>query len=1054
MQLKGLIRFFTVLLIIYSIYQLSFTWFVRNHEKKLESSAQSFLKVNYPVTAAQKYPGNKDSQAIYQEDLDKIYAARLNRLKDSTKDEIITYGITGAISYQKAKEEELNLGLDLQGGMNVTMEVEMTGLLKTLANNSKDPNFLKSLDNANTRKANSDANFVTLFAEEYEKLNPSGQLASLFASASAGAINLQSSNAQVKTYLNSQGKAAFDNTVRVLNSRIDQFGVAQPNINPEADRGIITVELPGIQDKERVRKNLQSSANLQFWEVYSIGEVGPSIGKADAVFFSMMGGKTKVDSAKSKTQDTTLGKSVDTTIKTPAGTNDTAVLSKQLGEDTGSRQQGQAAANDEQDIKKHLYGYIQFVQPYNDETGKTRYPAPIGYVAIKDTALVRGYLETPAVRAAFPTQMVWMYGIKERDKSNKPSSFLPIYAIKTFGRDKAKIEGEAVSTARSDFNQNGKPEVNMSMTDAGSKAWAKMTGENIGKPIAIVLDNVVYSAPFVNGVIDGGTSQISGGFTVNEAQDLANIITVGKLSAPAKIVQEQEVGPTLGSEAIKGGLMAFGISFLVIFILMLIYYNASGWVANIALILNLLFTVGVLAGLGATLTAAGIAGLVLTIGMAVDTNVIIYERIKEELTKGKGYIPAINEGYRRSLPPVLDGHITTLLTAIILFYFGLGPVKGFATTQIIGILLSLFCGILVSRWVTDIFLKRKKKHLEYFTPISRRIFKHAKYKFIEFRKRAYAISAIVLVLGVASFFHGFDYGVEFDGGRSYTVRFNKSVGSDIENIRADLKTVFEGENTQIKTVGDASTLEITTPYLIKESRPETDSIVERKLFDGIKKYMPANLTYEQFNTSYKLQSKKVLPTISDDLKKGAVKATVFAIFVIFLYIFLRFRDWRYSLGTIIALLHDVFVTLIVFSFARSIVPFPLEIDQHFIAALLTVIGFSMNDTVIIFDRIREDRRLYPTAPLSQTINRAINETLSRTVMTSLTVFLTILILFLVGGEVTKGFAFAMLIGVVTGIYSSVFVAAPVLLDLGSGKKEEARAKAIAKNDPKPEVAKS
>ncbi|RYF89662.1 MAG: protein translocase subunit SecD, partial [Chitinophagaceae bacterium] len=487
---------------------------------------------------------------------------------------------------------------------------------------------------------------------------------------------------------------------------------------------------------------------------------------------------------------------------------------------------------------------------------------------------------------------------------------------------------------------------------------------------------IVYSAPNVNSKIDGGTSQISGGFTMEEAQDLAKILEAGKLPAPAKIVQEQTVGPTLGAEAIHGGLMAFGLSFIVIFILMLVYYNTSGWIANIALILNLLFTVGVLAGLGATLTAPGIAGLVLTIGMAVDTNVIIYERIKEELTKGKGYIPAINEGYKRSLPPVLDGHITTLLTAIILFYFGLGPVKGFATTQILGILLSLFCGILVSRWVSDIFTSRKK-HLEYFTGVSRRIFKHAKYKFIEFRKVAYMISVVVLILGVASLFNGFDYGVEFDGGRSYTVRFDKNISKEIEPIRDELKVIFEGENTQIKTVGDNSTLDIVTPYLIKDTKPEVDSIVEHKLFEGLKKHFPAGYTYAQFDNAEQSKTavgrvayKKVLPTISDDLKKGAVKATVFAIFVIFLYIFIRFRDWRYSLGTIIALLHDVLVTLIVFSFARNIVNFPLEIDQHFIAALLTVIGFSMNDTVIIFDRIREDRRLYPSAPLAETINRA------------------------------------------------------------------------------------
>jgi SecD/SecF fusion protein len=464
---------------------------------------------------------------------------------------------------------------------------------------------------------------------------------------------------------------------------------------------------------------------------------------------------------------------------------------------------------------------------------------------------------------------------------------------------------------------------------------------------------------------------------------------------------------------------------------MLVYYNTSGWVANIALILNLLFTVGVLSGLGASLTAPGIAGLVLTIGMAVDTNVIIYERIKEELSKGKGYIPAINEGYKRSLPPVLDAHITTLLTAIILFYFGLGPVKGFATTQILGILLSLFCGILVSRWITEWFTN-KKKHLEYFTGISRKVFRHAKYKFIEYRKIAYGISIAVLIGGVASFFNGFDQGVEFKGGRSYRIAFDKPV-ADIDQLRGELRTTFGGENPVVKTVGGNTTLDITTSFMKNDTRKEADSIVLATLMNGLRNHLPAGITYEQFNSKYKQSSDKVLPTISDDLRRGAFKATIFALIIIFLYIFIRFRDWRYSLGTIVALLHDVMVTLIVFSFARAIVPFPLEIDQHFIAAILTVIGFSMNDTVIVFDRIREDSRLMPGAPRSEVINRAINETLSRTVMTSLTVFLTILILFIFGGEVTRGFAFAMLIGIITGTYSSIFVAAPILVDLG-GKR--------------------
>lgn len=1007
MQLKGLVRFFTILLIVYSLYQLSFTWFVRNHEKKLEASARSFVNVNHPEAK-----GNKELW-------DSLYNDKLKELKKSTADETITYGITGAISYQKAKGEELNLGLDLQGGMNVTLEVEMTGLLKTLANNSKDPNFLKALDNANRRKANSNANFIRLFAEEYKNLAGPDKLSGLFAPANKDAIKAGDSDADVIRVLESRGKSAFDNTFQVLRTRIDQFGVAQPNINPDPDRGIITVELPGVQDKERVRNYLQSTANLQFWEVYNLDEIYPSLQKADGIFYTLMGGKAK---------DTTAGKdsaaiaSQDTLKSNIADTGSIGVI------DTGRKQKPATADEQEEEAKKHLWGNMFYLQIIEQVQKGVQLPPYVAEVLIEDTAKVRSYLQNPLIRSAFPAQLAWMYGKPERDKKTKRTAkTVPLYAIKTFGRDKAKLEGDVITEARSDYGQSGSPEVTMAMNSKGARDWAKLTGDNKGKYIAIVLDNIVYSAPSVKDAIEGGRSSISGSFTVQETQDLARILSAGKYPAPAKIVQEEQVGPTLGKEAIKGGLMAFGISFIVIFLLMLVYYNTSGWVANIALILNLLFTVGVLAGLGATLTAPGIAGLVLTIGMAVDTNVIIYERIKEELTRGKGYIPAINEGYKRSLPPVLDAHVTTLLTAIILFSFGLGPVKGFATTQILGILLSLFCGILVSRWITNWFTN-KNKHLEYFTGVSRRVFKHASFKFIEYRKVAYVISVIVLILGIASFFNGFDEGVEFKGGRSYRVAFSKP--ADVEPIRDSLRVTFHNESPVIKTVSNNSTLEITTSYLIDSTGQHIDSVVERTLMGRLK----------DFGGTQILSFKKVLPTISDDLKKGAVNATIFALIAIFLYIFIRFRDWRYSLGTIVALLHDVFVTLAVFSFARTIVPFPLEIDQHFIAAILTVIGFSMNDTVIVFDRIREDRKLYPTAPLGNTINRAINETLSRTIMTSLTVFLTILILFLVGGEVTKGFAFAMLIGVITGTYSSVFVAAPILVDLTrKGKKNDGTA---------------
>lgn len=1034
MQLKGLVRFFTILLIVYSLYQLSFTYFVRNHEKKMEAKARKYVKDNFPE-ASVKYPGNKDSQAIYQETLERVYQDRLKRLLDSTKNETVTYGFNGAVSYKKAKTEELNLGLDLQGGMNVTLEVEMTGLLKSLANNSKDPNFLSGIANAEKRKANSDADFITLFIEEYRKLEPTRPLAALFAPASAEKIDVKSADSKVESYIREKADEAFSTTFDRLSKRIDQFGVAQPNITKNPSKGIINVELPGVKDKERVRTNLQSTANLEFWELYTAEDQNYVAGwqKTFETFDAKYGGKKDTTA----TKDTAAAK--DTTGKVDTGGNKPLTLGdNKLGlndkNDTGNKT---TAKTDAPKVTFDKYFQATGFQPYGKtKDGKDLFPASVGSVSESDTAQVRIYLEE--FKSFFPGDAVFVYGIPSKDDKGKASDRIPVYALKTFGRTTAKLDGGAVSDAKQTFDQFGKVEIQMDMNSKGRKIWGDMTTANLNKPVAIVLDNVVQTAPNVNSPILDGTSSISGSFTVDEASDLAKNLKIGKLPAPAKIVQEQEVGPTLGKKAIQGGARAFLISFVVIFLLMLVYYNTSGWVANIALILNLLFTVGVLSGLGASLTAPGIAGLVLTIGMAVDTNVIIYERIKEELSKGKGYIPAINEGYKRSLPPVLDAHVTTLLTAIILFSFGLGPVKGFATTQILGIILSLFCGILVSRWITEWFTN-KKKHLEYFTGISRRVFKHAKFKFIEYRKVAYMISIVVLGLGVASIFNGFDEGVEFKGGRSYRVGFEKPV-EDIEKVRTDLRAAFDGENPVIKTIGDNATLDITTSYKINDPAKTTDSIVESRLMAGLKNYLPAGTTYENFDKKYKQKSDKVLPTISDDLKRGAVKATLFAILVIFIYIFIRFRDWRYSLGTIVALLHDVFVTLIVFSFARKIVPFPLEIDQHFIAAILTVIGFSMNDTVIVFDRIREDSRLMPTAPRGEVINRAINETLSRTVMTSLTVFLTILILFLVGGEVTKGFAFAMLIGIITGTYSSIFVAAPILVDLGGkrglGKKAE------------------
>lgn len=954
MKLKGLVWFFTIALMLISLWELSYTWVVRSYETSVKAQAERQMK----SLTANLSPEEKDA----------MVKARTQRILDSTKDKSI-FPIIGT-TYQKCKENELNLGLDLQGGMSVTMDVSLEGLIKSLSNNPKDPQLLKALQSARVEKVKSEDDFITLFSRNYIQQNGQGKLSGLFAGAGKD-VKISDDDNAVTNKIKSVAKGAINQTYKILVKRIDKFGVAQPNINLDENKGVINVELAGINDPERVRKVLQSSANLQFWEVYRIDELDQALMNADKNLQNYLNGISATDTA---------------------AANDTTLASKNA---------------------TPFLRVINPIAPQPDNNGRQYFSPNLGVVALKDTGLFYNYINNDVVKNALPSNLKFVFGLEQKAaKGNE--RFLSLYALKTIpGSEKAPLEGDGVEEARQDFDQFGKASIKMQMTGTGSKTWARLTTKNVGRPIAIVLDDIVYSAPNVNGPIEGGSSEISGNFTIEEAQDLANILKSGKLDAPAKIVAEQIVGPTLGKEAVKGGAMSFIISFVVIFLLMLVYYNTAGWVANIALILNLLFTIGVLTAMGLTLTAAGIAGLVLTIGLAVDTNVIIFERIKEELNRGKSYQQAVDDGYRRSYAPVIDAHVTSLLTAVILFYFGLGPVLGFATTQIIGLIFSIFCGILVSRLITD-FWTKKNRHFNYFTPLSKRIFKHANFKFIEFRKRAYVISAIVLLAGVASFFHGFDQGVEFKGGRSYTVEFKNPVKND--DIRDDLRGTF-GDYPVIKTVGDSRHLNITTSYLKGEEN--ADSLVMTKLFEGLKKVLPANVSYEEFKRTHVQSYTTVQPSISEDLKRGAIKATLFALVVLFLYIFIRFRDWRYSAGTILTLLHDVLVTLAVFSFLKDVVPFPLEIDQHFIAAILTVIGFSMNDTVIVFDRIREYSREMKGATKTNIINRAINDTLSRTIMTSVTVFLVLLILFIFGGEVTRGFAFAMLIGVVTGDRKSV-----------------------------------
>lgn len=1018
MQLKGLVKFFTAALILISLYQLSFTLVARNVEKKAMAKAEKLAKMEQPGATGKELEDLKDKHFEHITDsMQGVTVMNIPLLKKYT--------------YSEVKEQELNLGLDLQGGMNVTLEVSLDDLIRSMSNRPTDPILNKAIADANKAKINSQSNFITLFGQAFEKNNPGRKLAQHFTKASEKDITLTSTNEQVLTKINKEAKDAIKRTHNVLLTRIDKFGVAQPNVNLDENKGIITVELAGVRNPERVRSYLQSTAKLQFFELYSNNEIIEALQPANDALAAYLSGEKEPE-----TTDST-GASTDSNATAATQTADTGSLASLLGSSASDSNPATAGADTGAASQKELQKknpLFAVWYPNITQEGNVNEGPIVGMVSKRDTAKLNEYLQLNVVRNKFPNNIKFVYGAESKELARNPNAPLYLYAVKTApGANESKLEGDRVTDARMDYNPlTGKPEVVMSMDVIGSRAWKKMTGENVGRFVGVVLDDKVYSAPRVQGEIGGGTTSISGNFSVEEATDLANILKSGKLPAPARIVQEQVVGPTLGAESISAGFTSIVLSFIAIFVLMLAYYSTSGWVANISLTLNLLFTVGVLSALHATLTLPGIAGLVLGIGMAVDAHVLIFERIKEELAIGKDHKQAIIDGYKRSNAPVLDGHIAQLITAAILFGFGLGPVLGFATTQLLSITISLFCGILVSRLIKDIWVARGG-HFKYMTGLSKAVFQKAQFNFMGMRKVTYVISLIVVLAGVAAIFAGFDYGVEFAGGRSYTIKLAKQ--SEVSAIREKLHTNF-GEYPIVKTIGTDNHVNITTAYLIDQPSSEAEPIVLQKLHDGLAQggFIPANTTMEDFTKNYIQSSQTVTPTISDDLVQGAKLATLFSVIAISVYILVRFRRWQYSLGTFVSLLFNVCATLAIFSFLRGVVPFALEIDQHFIAAILTVIGFSMNDTIIVFDRIREYFRKTPNEAPASLVNRAINDTLPRTVMTSLTLFLVVLILFIVGGEVTRGFAFAMLIGIITGTFSSIFVAAPVLVDLDKSGK--------------------
>lgn len=1032
MQAKGLIQFFTVALLLVCIYQLSFTWMVNRVENKADDYARKEIVVNENMTMTE------------QDSLSKLLRKKKQVYLDSIGNEpVYNLGIK-TYTYQNCKEQQLNLGLDLQGGMSVVLQISLDDLIKAMSNNSTDSSFHKAIELANKRMTASQTDYVTLFGEAFQEVAPNGKLAAIFASREyQDKINFNSSNEEVLNVIRKEADDGVKRTFNILRTRIDKFGVTQPSITLQEASGRIVVELPGVDDPNRVRKLLQATARLEFWETYENQEVINFLADANKVLKEkvLLSDSSKdafplspIDTNKTKNDDFPLlsGKEIssaksDTNSKSKT---DTSKDELSLLGDTSKNADSSKSLSKEEFTKENPLFSVLTPAVYQDEAGtkRVRTGPVVGYVSGPDTIKVNHLLNIDKVRAVFPKNLRFLWSAKP---ISKDKNIFELFAIKMRSSDnKAPLEGDAITDARQDYDQNNSPEVSMSMNTEGAAIWKRLTGQNIQKFVAIVLDDLVYSAPRVQQEIGGGRSSISGSFTVNEAKDLATILKAGKLPAPAKIIQEEVVGPSLGKESIQAGIQALLLAFLVVLLFMIYYYTTSGIIADLAVLINLFFIIGVLASLGATLTLPGIAGIVLTLGMAVDANVIINERIREELDRGKGLKLAITDGHKASYSAIIDGNLTTLLTGIILAYFGLGPILGFATTLNIGIISTLFTAVLLGQMMFNWAMNKDKK-ITFGNKITLHAFKKLNFDFVGNRRKAYLLSGVIIVAGIVSIFtRGFDMGVDFKGGRTYVIRFDKPVNT--VEIRDYLRPVFNSDPV-VRTFGGSNQVKITTSFMIEDNSLQADSTVEGRLYEGLKKVIP-NVSFEKFSSDYRISSQKVGPSIADDIKNSALWATIFALIGIFIYILVRFRRWQYATGAIVALFHDVLVTLSFFSLLAGFVPFSLEFNEIFIGALLTIIGYSINDTVIVFDRIRENLAIHHTESMKTVINHSINTTMSRTIITSLTVFLVVLILFLLGGEVLRGFAFALIIGVVAGTYSSIFIATPIVVEFVKDEK--------------------
>ena len=973
MRNKSLIIVLTVIVSAICLYFLSFSFVASRIQDKAEAYA----------TDAQ---GNVDM-------------AKQQAYLDSIWNEEVFMGMT----YQEVKENELGLGLDLKGGMHVVLEVSPVEIIRSMAGNSKDPNFLKALERAKELQRNSQESFVTLFGQAFREVEPDGRLSRIFSNtANRGKISYESSNEEVIEVIEAEVEDAIDRSFNILRTRIDKFGVTQPNIQRLKGTGRIQIELPGVDNPDRVRKLLSGMANLEFWEVWTLQEFSP--------YFMQVGQYLDQQQAAGKLD---LG---------TAATPQKDALSAAAATDTTQDVLAQAAAGDTNALATtpdtNATAALDTTAQQGGVLANLFIPTQGGLMAnVRDTAKINEIFTRPEVRSMLPPNMKFLWSVKPTAGEGN-MQFVEFYAIKK-GRDgKAPLGGDAINDARQDFDQQGRPEINMTMNATGSKKWARLTGENVGRQVAIVLDDYVYSAPVVQSEITGGNSSISGNFTIEEAQDLANILKAGKMPAPTRIVEEAVVGPSLGKEAINQGLISTIAGLVVVVIFMIGYYSRGGFIADLALVFNVFFILGILAQFGAALTLPGIAGIVLTLGMAVDANVLIFERMREEARKGLNMREVINKGYDKAFSTILDANVTTFLVGFILYFFGSGPVKGFAITLMIGIVTSFFTSVFISRlFVESTF--RKAGKLSFSSVLSDNMFRNIKFDVMKYRKAAYAFSLGVIAFGfIAMYINGGpNLGVDFRGGRSYVVELDQAVPAS--EVRAALVDNFEGAGTEVKTFGASNRVKVITSWLADDESLEADNKVKAALDEGLAEY--SNLNPEV------LSSSKVGATMADDIQNTALIAILLALVGIFLYVMIRFRKWQFSLGGVVALLHDALMIIAVFSIL-DLFGISYEMDQVFIAAVLTIIGFSINDTVVIFDRVREYMHDNPRTKIRDLVNPALISTFSRTIITSLTLFLVVVILFFFGGEVLRGFSLAMIIGVLFGTYSSLFIATPIVVD--------------------------